>query len=48
MAFTDLGDVRLFHTDDGSGDTTLLLVHGLGSDSHEWVHHIPSLAGSTG
>jgi pimeloyl-ACP methyl ester carboxylesterase len=44
MAFTDLGDVRLFHTDDGSGDTTLLLVHGLGSDSHEWVHHIPSLA----
>ncbi|WP_031165472.1 alpha/beta fold hydrolase [Streptosporangium roseum] len=44
MAFTDLGDVRLFHTDDGAGDTTLLLVHGLGSDSHEWVHHIPSLA----
>ncbi|GIH80709.1 alpha/beta fold hydrolase [Planobispora longispora] len=44
MAFTDLGDVRLFHTDDGSGDTTLLLVHGLGSDSHEWVHHIPALA----
>ncbi|MBG0828673.1 alpha/beta hydrolase [Planomonospora sp. ID67723] len=45
MPFTDLGDVRLFHTDDGSGDTTLLLVHGLGSDSHEWVHHIPALAG---
>ncbi|WP_030904372.1 alpha/beta fold hydrolase [Streptosporangium amethystogenes] len=44
MAFTDLGDVRLFHTDDGSGDTTLLLVHGLGADSHEWVHHIPTLA----
>ncbi|MEU4834991.1 alpha/beta hydrolase [Streptosporangium sp. NPDC023615] len=44
MAFTDIGDVRLFHTDDGSGDTTLLLVHGLGSDSCEWVHHIPDLA----
>ncbi|MGC5016106.1 alpha/beta fold hydrolase [Streptosporangium sp. DT93] len=44
MAFTDIDDVRLFHTDDGSGDTTLLLVHGLGSDSCEWVHHIPDLA----
>jgi pimeloyl-ACP methyl ester carboxylesterase len=43
-AVVDLGDVRLFHTDDGAGETTLLLVHGWGADSHEWVHHIPDLA----
>ncbi|WP_084959044.1 alpha/beta fold hydrolase [Thermoactinospora rubra] len=36
--------VRLFYTDDGSGDTTLLLVHGWGADSHQWVHHLPALA----
>ncbi|WP_155340993.1 alpha/beta fold hydrolase [Acrocarpospora corrugata] len=43
MGFADLGDVRLFHTDDGEGDGALLLVHGWGSDSHEWIHHIPAL-----
>lgn len=35
--------IRLFYTDDGSGDTTLLLVHGWGADSHQWVHHLPEL-----
>ncbi|WP_017558716.1 alpha/beta fold hydrolase [Nocardiopsis baichengensis] len=46
MAFTDLTDVRLFHTDDGPAAParTLLLVHGWGSDSHEWVQHIRPLA----
>ncbi|MEU4547042.1 alpha/beta fold hydrolase [Nonomuraea dietziae] len=44
MGFAAAGDVRLFYTDDGSGDTTLLLVHGWGADSHQWVHHIPSFA----
>lgn len=44
MAFAEIGDVRLYYTDDGSGESTLLLVHGWGADSHEWIHHIPALA----
>ncbi|WP_214413120.1 alpha/beta fold hydrolase [Sphaerisporangium fuscum] len=43
MAFADVDGVRLFYTDDGSSDSVLLLVHGWGSDSHEWSHHIPTL-----
>ncbi|MCT9933959.1 alpha/beta hydrolase [Planotetraspora sp. A-T 1434] len=43
MPFADLGDARLFYTDDGSARPVLLLVHGWGSDSHEWSHHIPAL-----
>ncbi|WP_017592509.1 alpha/beta fold hydrolase [Nocardiopsis potens] len=41
-----LTGVRLFHTEHGPEDAahTLLLVHGWGSDSHEWVQHIPALA----
>ncbi len=45
MPFADLGDVRLFYTDDGPRDAeTLLLVHGMGADSHDWVWHIPHLS----
>ncbi|CAM4120076.1 alpha/beta hydrolase [Nocardiopsis rhodophaea] len=54
MPFADLPNVRLFYTVDGphdaSGDpardtaSALLLVHGWGSDSHEWVRHVPDLA----
>jgi pimeloyl-ACP methyl ester carboxylesterase len=55
MAFADVDGVRLFYTDDtgdtdgtggadaGTARPALLLVHGWGSDSHEWAHHIPSL-----
>ncbi|MGK5552155.1 alpha/beta fold hydrolase [Actinomadura kijaniata] len=47
MAFADLGEVRLFHTDDapreGATRTPLLLVHGFGADSHDWAFHIPDL-----
>jgi pimeloyl-ACP methyl ester carboxylesterase len=50
MPFADLGDVRLFYTDDHPGDhthesaATLLLVHGWGADSHDWTWHIPDLS----
>ncbi|MGI5168171.1 alpha/beta fold hydrolase [Spirillospora sp. CA-253888] len=52
MPFADLGDVRLFYTDDApsdsasgrpSGRTPLLLVHGFGADSHDWAFHIRGL-----
>ncbi|MGW0802817.1 alpha/beta fold hydrolase [Nonomuraea sp. NPDC002799] len=39
------GDVRLFYTDDGTGDgPPLLLVHGWGTDSHQWSWHLDALA----
>lgn len=45
MPFADLHDVRLFYTDDGPADgAPLLLVHGFGADSHDWVWHIPELS----
>ncbi|MEV4285025.1 alpha/beta hydrolase [Nonomuraea bangladeshensis] len=47
MAYADVaGDVRLFYTDDGTGDAErppLLLVHGWGTDSHQWSWHIDAL-----
>ncbi|MGH3390659.1 MAG: alpha/beta fold hydrolase, partial [Actinomadura sp.] len=49
MPFADLGDVRLFYTDDGPGnrghgETALLLVHGWGADAGDWAWHIPELS----
>ncbi|ONH28711.1 alpha/beta fold hydrolase [Pseudofrankia asymbiotica] len=43
MPFADVGDVRLFFTDEGSGDLPLLLVHGYTSDSHDWSWQLPHL-----
>ncbi|GAA3196221.1 alpha/beta hydrolase [Actinocorallia longicatena] len=46
MPHADLGEVDLFFTDDGPRDApVLLLVHGMGADSHDWIWHIPALAG---
>jgi pimeloyl-ACP methyl ester carboxylesterase len=46
MPFADLGDVRLFYTDDApeeaKGDP-ILLVHGYAADSQDWLWHIPGL-----
>ncbi|TDD92638.1 alpha/beta fold hydrolase [Actinomadura rubrisoli] len=48
MPVADLGDVRLFYTDDapepGAGPgTPLLLVHGYAADSQDWAWHIAGL-----
>ncbi|MEX5713167.1 alpha/beta hydrolase [Parafrankia sp. FMc6] len=43
MPFVELGDVRLFYTDEGSGDRPLLLVHGYTADSHGWSWQLPHL-----
>lgn len=43
MPFVELGDVRLFYTDEGSGDQPLLLVHGYTADSHDWSWQLPHL-----
>jgi pimeloyl-ACP methyl ester carboxylesterase len=46
MPFAELGDVRMFYTDDNAGNDgiPLLLVHGLGADSDDWIWHLPALA----
>ncbi|MCC6382531.1 MAG: alpha/beta hydrolase [Dehalococcoidia bacterium] len=44
MAFADLGEVRLFYTDDGENDPPIVLVHGWTCDSHDWSWQIPALA----
>ncbi len=41
MPFVDLGDARLFFTDEGAGDPPLLLVHGYTADSHDWSWQLP-------
>jgi pimeloyl-ACP methyl ester carboxylesterase len=41
MAFADIGNVRLFFTDEGSGDPALLFVHGYTCDSHDWSWQLP-------
>lgn len=46
MPFVDLDHVKLFYSDDGDGETSMLLVHGLGADSHDWIFNIPALAAS--
>jgi pimeloyl-ACP methyl ester carboxylesterase len=39
----ELHGIRLFYSDDGSGDPPLLLVHGLSCTSDDWSWQIPSL-----
>jgi pimeloyl-ACP methyl ester carboxylesterase len=41
MAFADLGAVRLFYTDEGSGDPAMIFVHGFACDSHDWSWQLP-------
>ena len=36
MPYRKVNDVRLFYTDEGEGAYTLLLMHGLSGDSHDW------------
>jgi len=44
MSFFEVGDVRLFFTDEGAGDPPLLFVHGYTCDSHDWSWQIPYFA----
>jgi len=44
MPFLELDDVRLFFTDDGTGDVPLLFVHGYSADSHDWSWQLPHFA----
>jgi len=41
VPYLQLDDLRLFYTDEGSGDVALLLVHGYTADSHDWSWQIP-------
>lgn len=44
LPFADISGLRLFYTDDGSGEPALLLVHGWSCDSHDWSWQIPAFA----
>src|SRR6201995_5345869 len=39
--FAELGEVRLFYTDEGKGDPPMLFVHGFSGDSHDWMWQLP-------
>jgi pimeloyl-ACP methyl ester carboxylesterase len=41
MPFAELERLRLFYTDEGEGDPSLLFVHGLSCDSHDWIWQLP-------
>ncbi|MFI6772202.1 alpha/beta fold hydrolase [Nocardia sp. NPDC050412] len=43
MPYLEHADARIFFTDEGSGPVTLMLVHGLGSDSNDWNWVVPLL-----
>lgn len=44
MPFAQVGDVKLFYTDEGTGSPPLLFVHGYSCDSHDWSWQIPYFA----
>ena len=44
MAYADIGNVRLFFTDEGAGDPPILMVHGFSCDGHDWMWQIPHFA----
>jgi pimeloyl-ACP methyl ester carboxylesterase len=44
VAFADVGDVRLFFTDEGTGDPPILFIHGYSCDSHDWMWQLPFFA----
>ena len=46
MPFAELGDVRLFYTDEGAGDPPILFVHGYSCDSHDWTWQLPDFVGN--
>jgi len=44
--FADLGEVRLFYTDEGRRAPPILFVHGYSCDSHDWMWQLPHFARS--
>jgi pimeloyl-ACP methyl ester carboxylesterase len=44
--FAELGEVRLFFTDEGQGDPPMLFVHGYSCDSHDWMWQLAHFAQS--
>lgn len=43
MPYADINGFRCFYTDEGKGPHTLLLMHGWGADSNDWIWLIPLL-----
>ena len=46
MPYAEVGNVKLFYTDEGAGDPPILFVHGYSCDSHDWSWQIPHFVGS--
>jgi pimeloyl-ACP methyl ester carboxylesterase len=46
VPFAELDEVRLFYTDEGSGEPSLLFVHGYACDSHDWSWQLPHFGAS--
>jgi pimeloyl-ACP methyl ester carboxylesterase len=46
VPYAEVGNVKLFYTDEGAGDPPILFVHGYSCDSHDWSWQIPHFVGS--
>src|SRR5437879_3497178 len=44
MTFAEVGDARVFYTDEGGGDPPMLFVHGYTCDSHDWSWQLAHFA----
>jgi pimeloyl-ACP methyl ester carboxylesterase len=44
VPFAQVGDARLFYTDEGRGEPCLLLIHGWTCDSHDWIWQFEAFA----
>lgn len=43
MPYAEVNGARLFYTEEGEGETTVLLVHGWACESNDWIWQIPAL-----
>jgi pimeloyl-ACP methyl ester carboxylesterase len=44
MAHAEVGDIRVFFTEDGDGEPPIVMIHGFSCDGNDWMFQIPAFA----